>query len=386
MSLSKVAVLLDEMGVGGIPVACLSFLENLKDKADVTMILEKDTGAFTDKIPKGVRVIVKPSEGIKEAVAKLTKRKKYVRATLSAVKYKLYSLMGRWIRASAVASKTKDVLLDEEFDIAIAYHGMSAYQMNRVLYQIKAKKKIAWIHGDHAFNGKHKKDAKLVYLGFDKIFCVSECTQKRFLSDFPSLSEKCEVYYNHFPVEEIREKSDAYNVDFSNEYTNVVTVGRVSPEKGQDLIPSVTKLLLERGHKIRWYVVGDGDDRERIEGIIDESGVQDAVIMLGNKTNPYPYIKACDIYVQPSYTEGFPLAVFEAAILNSAIVATNVGGTAERLSGGDEIVLADPDSESIVGGVERLLTDETLKAKLKENLAKRDFSNKEEIAKIIAIL
>ena len=82
MSLSKVAVLLDEMGIGGIPVACLSFLENLKDKAEVTMILEKDTGVFTDKISEGVRVIVKPSEGIKEAIARLIKRKKYVRAAL----------------------------------------------------------------------------------------------------------------------------------------------------------------------------------------------------------------------------------------------------------------------------------------------------------------
>jgi hypothetical protein len=180
MSLSKVAVLLDEMGIGGIPVACLSFLENLKDKAEVTMILEKDTGVFTDKIPEGVRVIVKPSEGIKEAVARLIKRKKYVRAALSAVKYKFYSLMGRWIRASAVASKTKDVLLDEEFDIAIAYHGMNAYQMNRVLYQVKAKKKIAWIQGDHAFVDKDKRDALWVYKQFDHIFCVSESTKKDF--------------------------------------------------------------------------------------------------------------------------------------------------------------------------------------------------------------
>lgn len=386
MSGPKIAILLDEMGVGGIPVACLSFLENLKNKAEVTMILEKDTGAFADKIPEGVRVIVNPSEGIKEAIARLVKRKRYVRAALSAVKYKLYSLTGRWIRASAVANRAKGLLLDEEFDMAIAYHGMSASQMNRTLYQIKAKKKIAWIHGDHSFTRKHIKDAELVYRGFDKIFCVSECTKKRFLSDFPSLSGKCEVYYNHFPVEEIRGKSNAYSANFSDGYTNVVTVGRVSPEKGQDLIPNAAKLLLERGHKIRWYVVGDGDDRARIEGLIDEAGVRDAVIMLGNKTNPYPYIKACDVYVQPSYTEGFPLAIFEAAILDNAIVATNVGGTAERLSDGEEVVLVEPNANSIADGIERLLTDEDLGAKLKENIAKRDFSNKEEIAKILDII
>ena len=386
MSGPKIVILLDEMGIGGIPVACLSFLENLKDKAEVTMILEKDTGVFTDKIPEGVRVIVKPSEGIKEAIARLVKRKKYVSAALSAVKYKLYSLTGRWIRASAVANCAKGVLLDEEFDMAIAYHGMSASQMNRTLYQIKAKKKITWIQGDHSFVEKDKRDALWVYKQFDHIFCVSESTKKRFLSDFPTVGDMTSVYYMHLLVADIVAKADAEQVSFADGYTSIVTVGRVSSEKGQDLIPNAAKLLLERGYKIRWYIVGDGDDRARIEGLIDEAGVRDAVIMLGNKTNPYPYIKACDVYVQPSYTEGYGLTIFEAAILGRSIVATGVGGATEKLCDGEEAIFVSADAKSIADGIERLLTDEDLGAKLKENIAKRDFSNKEEIAKILDII
>lgn len=386
MTKPRIAIFLDEMGVGGIPVACLSFLENLKDRAEVTMVLEKDTGVFTDRIPDGVRVIVKPNIGASASIKHALAKRKYMKFVLSAMSYKLYSATDRWIRASAVACKCRGELIGEEFDIAIAYHGMSASQMNRVLFGVKAKKKVAWIQGDHSFEDRYKKDALWVYEQFDHIFCVSEVTKGRFLSDFPSVKDKTSVYYMHLPVEEIIRKADLEAVEFPSEYTSIVTVGRVSPEKGQDMVPAVAKRLVAKGHKIRWYIVGDGADRERIESLIKAEGVEDSVIMLGNKTNPYPYIKACDLYVQPSYTEGYGLTIFEAAILNKVVVATRVGGAVEKLSDGEEAIFVESTVEDIADGIELALSDEALRNKIKENIAKRDFSNKEEVTKIISII
>ena len=387
MTKPKIAIALDEMSVGGIPVACLSFLDILKDRADVTMILERAYGVFTNKIPDGVRVIVKPSDSVTTTLKKLIKKGKLFTCLFGLAKFFWYSRTDHWIRASAAVCNCRETLLDEEFDCAIAYHGMSGNQMNRLLANVKAKKKIAWIHGDHSFERKHLKDAEWLYNRFDHIFCVSGVTKEKYLKDFPSLKDKTDIYYNHMPVNDIIERSLLpMDVDLSTECTNIVTVGRVSPEKGQDLIPSVARLLCEKGYSFHWYVVGDGPDRQRIEGLIKEAKVDDTVIMLGNKTNPYPYIKACDIYVQPSYTEGFPLTIFEASILSKAIVATNVGGTKEKLCDGEEAIFVEPTAESIAAGIEKLLNDTALCENIKKNLSKRDFSNKEEVEKLLNLI
>lgn len=387
MTKPRIAITLDEMSVGGIPVACISFLEALKERADITMILESDKGAFTEKIPEGIKVVVKPNESISTTFKALLKKRKFFKCALSAVKYFCYSRMGRWIKASAIVNDCKELLLDDEFDCAIAYHGMNAYQMNRALGRLKAKKYLTWIHGDHAFNVKDFPDAEWLYQHFDRIYCVSEVTRGRFLEDFPSLSDKTDIYYVHMPVGEIIEKSKSEPLpDFFKDRINIVTVGRVSSEKGQDLVPSATKLLIERGINVHWYLVGDGDDRARIEKLIDEEGMSDHITLLGNKTNPYPYMLACDLYVQPSYTEGFGITIFEAAILGKPVVATDVGGANELLRDSEELLFVQPTPNDIANGIERILTDEPLREHIQKNISKRDFSNRDEVEKIITLI
>jgi glycosyltransferase involved in cell wall biosynthesis len=385
---AKIAIILDDLDVGGIPVSCISFLKVVSKYADVTLVVANDKGCFMNKVPEAVSVRVCPGGNASAVFRRLRKEKKYGKFLSCAIRYAFWGKIARrWIKASNVLAKEKGWLLDEEFDCAIAYHGMNIFQMNKTLFQIKAKKKIAWIQGDHPFEKVHKKDAKNTYESFDHIFAVSEEMKRRFLLDFPSVAQKTSVYYPHSPVDEIIEKSNVpLEEEFDKEKLCLVTVGRVSPEKGQDMIPAVLSILLKKGFRLQWYIVGDGADRSRIESLVKEANLEESVTFLGSKTNPYPYMRACDLYVQPSYTEGYSLTIFETAILHKPIVATDVGGARELLKNEEAILFVDPTPESIAAGIERMLSEEGLQEKIVANLQNRDFANLQELEKLMAVI
>lgn len=383
----KIAIVLDDLSVGGIPVACISLLKALSEESEITLILATDKGELTSKIPDRVEVKIIPSERVSSTFRRLLREKKYWKYFWTAIRYYWHSkFTKKWIKASTLIAKEKPLLLEDYFDCAIAYHGMNISQMNKTLYQIKAKKKLAWIHGDHPFTKSDKKDAERVYQKFDYIFCVSDATRKQFLSDFSTLVEKAVIYYNHFDIEEIKKKSqEAKDIEFLSQQINLVTVGRISPEKGQDMIPKVLKILLKKNFNLHWYILGDGADRERIEDIIKKENLEENISLLGNKINPYPYMRACDFYVQPSYTEGYPLAILETAILQNVIIATDVGGAREHLKNGEDILFAQPNPESIAQKIELAINDKGLQEKIKNNLKERDFSNKNELKKLFEV-
>ena len=384
----KIAIVLDEMSVGGIPVSCISFLKELCLHSKVTMFLCNTQGEFTDQIPTSAKIEAHPFSSLSSVVKELLREKRLFSALSLAFNVGLCGKIGKhWVKSTTRLCKAMGKISDEEFDCVIAYHGMNIRQLTRTLYQFNAKKKIAWIHGDHPFLGKHRKDAERVYQEFDHIFCVSEETKKRFVKDFPSVKEKTRVYYNHLPVSEIVEKANIpIGEVFAKDKTCLLTVGRISPEKGQDMIPRVMKILLNKNLNVHWYIVGDGADRERIEKLVEQENLREYITLLGNKTNPYPYMKSCDVYVQPSYTEGYALTIFETALFEKPIIATDVGGARELLKDGEDILFVQPTADSIANGIERMLLEEGLKEKILNNLRGRDFSNAQEIEKIMNVI
>ena len=384
----NIAMVLDDMEIGGIPKTCISQLKYLCKYANVTMFLQNDKGPLVKEIPQDVKIIVRDNISIKNVFKKLLKQKKiftFIKVFLGYIWYG--HIAKRWVKTNALIAKYKDALSSESYDLAIVYHGMNIGQICKTLYQVNAKKKVAWIHGKHPFTGIHKRDASFIYDKFDKIFCVCKFVKNNFLYDFPLLLEKTEVYYNHIDVGEILQKgNEELDIKFNKEQINIVTSGRVSKEKGQDLIPDTTKNLISKGYNIHWYIVGDGPDRKRIESLILEKGVQDNITIVGMKSNPYPYVKNCDIYVQPSYEEGYCTAVFEAMILGKAVVATNNEGVLETLKDGEEILISSPNANDISSAIEQLIINDSLKTKLLNCTNSKDYSNETEINKLLNFL
>ena len=378
----KIAIILNEMSVGGIPRACVPLMQQLLNHAEVTLIMSTSAGELNSQIPEGVKVAVIPYRRLRYVITKYQGPRYWLKAFLTFCRSTwLGRVLKRWVRNNVYIAKRIGWIMDESFDCAVAYHGMNVDHLTRTLYNVKAKKKIAWIHGDHPFVGKHMSDIREVYAKFDGIFFDSDICKSEFSRDFPDLGVELITSYCMLDTNEIIRKSLAGKPhEFSSDYINILTVGRLSPEKGQDMIPEVLKRL--NRPDIKWYLVGDGPDRERIEQLKDVNEATQ-LVLLGSKTNPYPYIKGCDIYVQPSYSEAYSLTAFEAGALGKPIVITDVAGATELLISGKDAMVVMPFPDAIATAIMSLIERPELRRTLSENVMAKDFSNYSEVNKLI---
>lgn len=380
--MNKLAFLLPAMRMGGAEKIALNFIPELMKRFEVTVILNKCEGELLDRLPEGVEVIEDRLLSFKEVVRSDLRGFhliKLIRDTAYYLKVKLGGGGDRNYRY--LVSRTPP--LDRKFDIAIAYVANVSTQIFSCLDRTHADKKIAWIHGETT----ELTDIKLYsecYSGYDKIFCVSEVSRSHFAEKFPSCSDKCDVYYNPINSEQIISKSkETPDVQFDKEFVNVLSVGRITSEKGYDMVPRVTRILLDKGYPVRFYIIGDGASVSVVREQIEKTGTQDSVILLGTKSNPYPYMSACDIYVQPSYEEGYSTTICEAGILGCAIVGTTTsGGIREQVEDGVSALIAEPTPESIAEKIEKHITDAELYKSVKANVVKIDFNKREQIDKL----
>lgn len=379
--------MLDEMSIGGIPKACADFANQLTEYCDVTMLMRRQDGEMMNLLSPRIHIQLIPHYVFRDAILKILKEHRYHRLITYAVPYLFWwRICRRWVKANKMTAKEMGIYAPGEYECVIAYHGMNISHMVKALYCVHADKRIAWIHGDHPFTGVHKKDAAEVYEDFDKIFCVSPSMRDRFLEDFPNVSSITDSYKNLLVPERIRALAEEPVEEvFDDSVLNIVTVGRISPEKGQELIPPVAAALKQKGYRYHWYIVGDGDDFNRIEQLTQDMGVNDTVSLLGARNNPYPYMQKCDIYVQPSYSEGYCLTVCEAAILKKPCVLTKIAA-AQILDDGIHAIVTKPDAEALTEALERMLTQPELRELFAFNLGRMDLTNREEISKLIDFL
>jgi len=383
----KIAIVMDKMSIGGIPKACATFVNQLSQYCDVTMVMLKTDEPLMDLLPSNVRVIKLKHLMGKDVIKKLLLEHKMIKLVSFIIRYTFWSRIKKNSLMTFVTNiKEFGCQISDEYDCAIAYHGMDIEHLSMALYSIKAKKTVAWIHGEHPFNGKVLEYANNVYLCFDKIYCVSPNLKQRFLSSFPNLSKRVDTYLNILDVSKIRELSnDTMSIYFSKKNVNIVTVGRLSEVKGQEMVPEIIKILTNRGINLVWYLVGDGPTLDNIKKKSLDQGVWDYIEFLGAKTNPYPYIKNCDIYVQPSFSEGYCLTVCEAAILNKPIVLTEIAAK-NILENNISALVTKPEPIALADAIETLITNLELRDNLVKNTEALDLSNSKEIEKFLKFL
>ncbi|MBO7287933.1 MAG: glycosyltransferase, partial [Bacteroidales bacterium] len=171
---------------------------------------------------------------------------------------------------------------------------------------------------------------------------------------------------------------------------NLLSIGRFSNQKNFDNLPDICKkaleLLKDRNISLRWYIIGFGADENLIRQKIAEAGMQDHVIILGKKENPYPYVKACDIYVQPSRYEGKSVTVREAQMLCKPVVVTNYPTASSQIQDGVDGVIVPMDNEGCAKGLAEFILDEIKQSQIVEYLKTHDYGNMNEVNKIYSIL
>ena len=212
---------------------------------------------------------------------------------------------------------------------------------------------------------------------FSAIYCVSPEAQRAVIGFYPQFADRIRCLENIVNVEKIKTKARETIVIDNHNRCILCSCGRISKEKGFDLAVEAARLLKERGLSFLWYFVGDGPERKSLEELIATYSLQENIVFTGMQENPYPYIKACDIYVQPSYEEAQGLSIIEAQVLLRPVVSTRTAGAKSLIQNGVDGILTDITPSALADGIERLMNDETTRHRMQTVLQSIDYAQKE---------
>ncbi len=384
--MKHIAILLPAMRVGGAEKICLNFLDYIVRDYKVTMILSKKEGDLLSQVPDEIEIIEDRLLTFKEVVRNDLK-KLNIKNLIKDFEYFLKIKIGRDSEKNYRYLVSRTPRRTEHYDCAISYVANVSTQIFNLIERIEADIKIGWLHGETT----ELKDTELFtkyYEKMDKIFAVSNMTRHHFIERFPKCKNRVEVYYNSIRVQDVISNSTSdIPFEFAKNETKLVTVGRISPEKGIDMIPDIVEILVSKGYQIHWFIVGDGPERQNVENKIKDKKLDRFITLTGNQLNPYPFIRNCDLYVQPSYEEGYSTTICEAGILGKAIIGTTTsGGIREQIEDGVDGILADPNPESLAEKIEYLMLNGNVQNEIERNILKKDFSNADEYTKLRKVL
>lgn len=248
--------------------------------------------------------------------------------------------------------------LPNHYDIAVAY-SQNDFSPYYVIDKVSADRKVFWYHNG-AYNGsetKFRRDQHY-YNQFDNVVAVSTDCAKMLQEKFHFKAGKVIVLHNICDAETIRTKAKEFiPKSFIPDTFHIVTVGRMTSEKGANLALEACRQLAAEGYHICWHWVGDGNQSVNIAEQVRSLGLQEQFILEGNQLNPYPYIDCADLYVQPSYYEAYSTTVTEARILCKPIITTDVGGMREQLTDKVTGLIVPIDASSIAAAVKTLIVN-----------------------------
>lgn len=397
----RVLFVINTLGQAGAEVALAELLKRLDDPdLEISLFVLLGQGELIKKIPPFVRLLNKryscqsvlSKQGGRELKKTVLRTAFHHAAVLRLLPY----LLGN---AADMAGKKRfqaDKLLwrlvsdgaerfDEEYDLAVSFlEGGSAYY---VADHVKAKRKAAFLHIDYGKAGYTRKLDRDCYLKFDRIFCVSNEVREHFIQHYPECEKRIRVFENFIDPDEIRRKA-ALPGGFDDGYDGIrlLTVGNLSYHKGYDLAIEAMTLLKKRGCQMRWYVIGEGPERKRLEKLIEKHGLQKDFILLGKKSNPYPYYAQTDLYVHASRFEGKSIAIREAQVLGCAILASDCSGNREQICNGKDGILCPPVPQDLASAVMLLAGSRKLREKYAAASRGKPAGNEENIRMLYELL
>ncbi len=255
--------------------------------------------------------------------------------------------------------------------------------------------KIAWVHNDiskvfgTSLKAKMKKAIdRNIYSKYDKLIFVSRDNLENFnkySSKYEKLKEvEKKLIYNYIDADRVKEKAEDKIEDvFEEDSINFLTVARLVEQKGIDRLAAVHKKLIDSKVFHKFYIIGDGPEKERIQKLIKEYNIQNTFKLLGAKENPYPYIKKADYFCLLSKFEGYGMVLEEAKILDKDIIITNTAAI-EAVKDYDKSIIVDNDENGIYDGLLKTIENYD-KSKVKE-IEKETYNNRNILEKIEEIL
>ena len=391
----RIIFVIESLNLGGAEKSLVTLL-NLLDysRYKVDLLLFAQGGPFQELLPEEVTLLPVPDYFSYTCIPwhSFGEKLKKPKALFTQLRYSLALRLKKHTNIEKAALLWKSShkcfdILPQRYDFAIAYaQGLPTFF---VAEKVNAKRKAAWINGIYRPQGAYLDYIKPFYNKFDFVNAVSDTVAQQIQETFAlppcKITHIMDILDADFAAK-MAEMPSGASTDMSGPGTKILTVGRLSAMKGYDLAIDAARLLVERGIDFTWYVIGEGALREELERQISGNGLQNRFILLGSRNNPYPYFKACDLYVQPSKYEGFGITLAEAKMFHKPIVTTAFEAVGAQFINRKNGLIVDISAQGIADGVIRMLTDTELRTNCVRNLEKEKIGNTEEIEKFYKLI
>lgn len=383
------------LGAGGAEKSLVSFLNTLPaEQYNVDLMTLNKGGLFRNLVPEYVNII-EPPFPYNCLGTSPTDWRFYSRHNPVYFFKKIYSLYKLKKQTNLPVGQVlwpiwKNCIKQNQkkYDIAMSYiEGLPNYY---VMDKVDAKKKILWIHNEYTKLGYDKEFDKEYFKKADAVVTISELCKNDLVDNFPDLKDKFHILENITNPTLIKKmaEEDIKDPAFENkkEVLKLLSIGRLYPQKNYPLAIDAAKIIKDKGIDFKWYIIGDGVLRGEIEKQINALSLQENIALLGLRSNPYPYIKQCDIIVQSSLFEGKSIAIDEAKILCKPIVATNYPTVYDVISDNKNGLIADMTPEALAEKIISLYNDKDLREHLSKNLKEEAIDNTSEIKNYIKLI
>lgn len=373
------------MDMGGTEIAQIAFMEKLLSEGHkVTLLLSQKRGPLMDRVPDGVRILtipMKKSIFLDRMMGRIIDGRPFAFPVKCICKiFKI--CIGKKRFTPFLISKTK--ILPGNYDLAVEFHGYGKFPTAYTAVRVKAAKKALLFHDASI----HWLEYVVSYLDcYDKLYCVSDAVYDKLASMFPEKRSRMEVLHNFIDADEIRRKSEekADISEFTGEF-KILTIARLEYQKGIDIAISAAQILEERGIPFKWYVIGDGSERKRLGRMIRAKGLDNSFILLGIRQNPYPYLKACNLFALTSRFEGYPVTLIEARALCVPILASDMPCIREQISDGVNGILTPADPKIIADRINEFRKDPSMACKMREHMLGEIIDFSADYSKIEALI
>ena len=363
--MKKVLFVINTLGGAGAERALLELLKRFTpDQYEVDLYILLEQGELISQVPEYVNILnrnytaksVLSAEGKKKLNKKVFMRLFTHGALFKNIPYLIKNAVAMLGRKKIYADKLlwrvmsdSGMKLNKSYDMAVAYlEGGSTYFVHD---HVKARKKFTFLHVDYKYAGYSRGLDRDCYLDFDRIFTVSGEVKSVFDSVYPECRNKTFIFHNLIDREEISRCKYAY-ADVA------AWIQSQRAQKAYEVAVDAMKLLKDQGIKARWYVLGEGELRNKLQQKIDSLGLKEDFLLLGAKENPYPYYKQCDLYVHATRFEGKSIAIQEAQVLGCTILVSDCSGNREQVENGTDGILCQLSPEDISRKISELLGNE----------------------------
>lgn len=391
--MTKLLFVIMHLHMGGAERSLVNLLSEIDySQYEVDLILIKKEGDLIRQLPQEVHLLATPYDlkavysnsidnirGIKYFLARV------MSVVCSNIRNKLYTCDVTAIRWNQFY-KRLILQLEKKYDVAVAY--LTGPSMYYVADKVNADKKIVFYHNDYfASNAMSNRPTDLPYFKkFDLIPTISNQCKQSLEKAFPDLKEKFTVVPNITSTKLIRLRADQfYPEEYKGKKNIICSIGRLNEQKGFDLAIQAAASLKKNEVSFSWYIIGEGEERKKLQELITSNQLEDVFFLLGIRDNPYPYLKNVDVVVQPSRYEGKSMVLDEAKILAKPIVVTNYTTVRDQLSD-EEGLVVDMTPEGIAEGIRKMLTETKMREKFVNYLQQRDYGNTDEMKKFYDIL